>query len=329
MGLHLPSWRFRSERERAWRELERCLDVLEHAGIRGLGPADLEQLPALHRAALSSLSVARAIALDLNLVSYLEGLAARSHIAVYQGTETPREGLVRFAAQAFPRAARALRWHLCIAAALFCLGGAVAFVRVAEDDRRYGDFIPAALSQGRNPTSTTKELREVLYSDQSGDEAALASFGSFLFTHNARIGLLSLGLGVAAGVPAAVLMFQNGLVLGAFGALYTQRGLGWDFWAWVLPHGVTEILALLLCAAAGLSLGQAVVLAGPRSRLESLRLRGADAGTVALGAIVLFALAGALEGFFRQLVLDPRLRLSVASASALLWALYFARAGRR
>jgi len=44
---------------------------------------ELQRLPILYRAALSSLSVARTIVLDRNLLLYLETLSTRAFLAVY------------------------------------------------------------------------------------------------------------------------------------------------------------------------------------------------------------------------------------------------------
>ena len=55
---------------------------VERRGIRALSLDELLRLPVLYRAALSSLSVARTIALDRNLLLYLEDLALRAFLAV-------------------------------------------------------------------------------------------------------------------------------------------------------------------------------------------------------------------------------------------------------
>ena len=61
--------------------------------MRALSLDELERLPILYRAALSSLSVARTIALDRNLLLYLENLALRAYLAVYGPRVSPLEGL--------------------------------------------------------------------------------------------------------------------------------------------------------------------------------------------------------------------------------------------
>ncbi|MHC4224044.1 MAG: stage II sporulation protein M, partial [Planctomycetota bacterium] len=164
--------------------------------------------------------------------------------------------------------------------------------------------------------------------DEKDFGSALGSFASFLFTHNARVGMTAFALGFVAGLPVYILLFMNGLILGAFGALYHSRGLGLDWWGWVLPHGVTELFAVILCGAAGLALAHALVFPGRYTRLQNLALRGREAGIVVLGAVVLFFIAGLIEGIFRQMVMDITVRYLVIllTASGLAW--YFLRVGR-
>ena len=63
----LKSSEFRKGREKSWRELETLIGRIDRSGIRALAGDELERLPLLYRSALSSLSVARSIALDRNL----------------------------------------------------------------------------------------------------------------------------------------------------------------------------------------------------------------------------------------------------------------------
>ena len=85
MAFQLRSYEFRRERERTWRELERLVKRVESGGHASLAPEELGRLPVLYRATLSSLSVARSISLDRNLLEYLEGLAARAYFCIYGG----------------------------------------------------------------------------------------------------------------------------------------------------------------------------------------------------------------------------------------------------
>ena len=73
-GGRLRSYRFRKERERNWQELEGLVARIEKGGVGRLTAYELSMLPVLYRHTISSLSVARSISLDRNLLEYLETL---------------------------------------------------------------------------------------------------------------------------------------------------------------------------------------------------------------------------------------------------------------
>ncbi len=325
-GFVLKSSQFRRERERAWRELEGLLAEAARRGVRRLPAADLHRLPSLYRSAVSSLSVAQAISLDRNLLDYLTALAGRAYLAVYGPKRSPGAALAAFFRRDFPRAVRANALLVAAAFALLAAGAVTGYRLTRADPESFYSFVSESYAGGRTPAASTAELRGVLYGTRAG--APLGAFATFLFTHNAQIGILSFALGAAAGAPIPFLLFWNGLTLGAFAALYASRGLGLELWAWLLPHGVTELTAVALSAAGGLAIARCLLFPGRHTRLENLALRGRQAAFLGAGAVVLFLVAGGIEGIFRQLVREPSIRWAVALGTAVLWAAYFLLAGR-
>jgi uncharacterized membrane protein SpoIIM required for sporulation len=325
---HLKSYAFRRERERTWRELEGLVAKTESGGVRSLTPYEVMRLPGLYRASLSSLSVARSISLDRNVLEYLEALAARAYFCVYGARSGLPEAIARFFRAGFPQAIRAARWHIAIAALSMALGALIGFTLVSQDDDWYYTFIPVELAGERTPTSTTEDLRAVLYETGESDVERLNLFASFLFSHNAKIGMMCFALGFALGAPVVLLLVYNGLTLGAFLALYDSRGLLPEVTAWLLIHGVTELLAVIVCGGAGLVLAESLAFPGRHTRLANLAIRGRMATRIIMGAVGMFFLAALLEGFGRQLINDPAWRYGIALASLVLWAGYFGMAGR-
>jgi uncharacterized membrane protein SpoIIM required for sporulation len=321
----LKSAQFRREREEAWRELEGLLLRVEAKGLRSLTAGELNRLPVLYRGAASSLSVATAISLDKNLLDYLTALVGRAYICVYGAKRRPQEAVIEFFRHDFPAVVRRYFAFVALSFALMALGVVAGYRMTRADPERYYSFVGDAQAQGRNPAASTAELRDVLY---SGGQGHLSVFATFLFTHNARVGMLCFAVGFAAGVPVIFLLVYTGLELGAMAALYASRGLGAEFWAWILPHGVTEIGALCLSGAAGMVLGSALVFPGRHTRLRNLALHGREVALLAMGAVVMFLVAGAIEGFFRQLVQDVGVRWSLAAVTLVFWAVYFLRMGR-
>ena len=326
--LQLKSQRFRAEREADWRRLETLLGRYERGGPARLGREEILEVPVLYRQALSSLSVARSISLDRALVEYLESLCTRAYFFVYGARTRPLERLAAFFRRDWPAAVQGLWRETIVAAALTLLGTVGAFILVGRDPDWFYGFVPAQLAGGRDPTASTAFLRQTLYAAPSA-HAALSTLAAFLFTHNAQIAIFAFALGFALCVPTAALLTYNGCMLGAFLALFASRGLGLQAGGWLMIHGVTELSAVTLAGAAGLSLGWAAVFPGERTRLDALAAAGRRAATVMLGVIVMLMVAALLEGLARQLVRDDLARYAVATASAVVWAAYFYAPRRR
>jgi len=212
-AIRLRSSDFRREREDQWLALEALVARVERRGLASLAPDELHQLPRLYRAAVSGLSVARAISLDRALLDYLESLVARAYFCVY-GVKPRSEGAVRrFFAHGFPAAVRRCGAGIGVALGLLVAGTVCGWA--VYDADTYAAIVPDGMAQGRAPTTSTAELRDVLYSGADASDDELSLFATFLFTHNAKIGMLSFALGFALGIPAVLLLFYNGLLLGA------------------------------------------------------------------------------------------------------------------
>lgn len=325
----LWSVQFRREREASWRELEKLVAVCEARGVRSLGDDQTARLPVLYRAALSSLAVARSSVLDQNLREYLESLVTRAYLIVY----APKRGLgpvlSAFLLGGFPAAVRSVRWYVAASAGITLLGFAIGFGMVVTDHENYYLFVDAGMASGRDPSATTESLRQTLFTDENERRAGLLTFATMLFTHNSSVGILTYGLGFVFGLPVLLILLQNGMMLGAMSALFHERGLAVEWWSWILPHGVPELTAIVLCGAAGLAIGHRLVFPGQQSRVTAPADIGRRMGAVVGGSVLMLFVAGLVEGVFRQLVNDVPTRYGLATLFAFLWAAYFLYAGRK
>jgi uncharacterized membrane protein SpoIIM required for sporulation len=323
----LRSARFRQERVRRWRELDSIVTRVGSRGVRALAEDDAARLPGLYRAALASLSVARAISLDKNVVDYLTSLCSRAFFVVYGTRHRFGESVAGFFGRHFPATVRR-RWaSIALAASILVAGVVVGFVRTAADPEHYWSFVDPGMAGERTPWSSAEELRDILYppKDAEGD---FALFSAFLFSHNSQVVFLCFALGAALGLPVAYVLFLNGASLGAMSQIHHAHGLAADWWGWLLPHGVTELLAIVLAGGAGLELGRTIVFPGTMRRVDALARRGREAGTMVLACVALLFVAALVEGFLRQLVPSIVLRYVFTAASLLFWIVYLGLAGR-
>jgi uncharacterized membrane protein SpoIIM required for sporulation len=306
-----------------WDELERLL-ARGRRSVGRLSPDELNRLDVLHRRVAIHLAQVRTRTRDERLAAYLNQLAAAAHSLIYL---PPRQGFFTkigvFAAFGFA-ACVARNWKAHAVSAALLVVGAILSYHAANQDvlAAYALAIPG---DPRLPGTPPERLREYLHHGQDMGSGSKSFFASFLFTHNLKVGLMAMGLGVLAGVPTVILTLYNGMMVGTFLSLYIKAGLGLEFCAWILPHGITELTAIVLCGGVGLMLGRAVISPGLKTRAEALVDAGVDAARTAVGVAGMLALAAFIESFVRQSRLTTNERLIYAGLTALFWVIYFAQ----
>jgi uncharacterized membrane protein SpoIIM required for sporulation len=312
--------RFRQAHSGDWDRLDALVTRLEKKSIRSLGDDDLLELPALYRTTLSSLAVARDTSLDKSLITYLEQLCTRAYFQIY-GVQTPAgRQILRFFARSWPEAVRAI-WRETLFCVVLTAGAAlVAYLLIRSDPSWFYSIIPQGLAGGRDPSASAEYLRSTLYDKQKD---WLGVFATFLFTHNSQIAIFSFALGFAFAVPTVLLILYNGLMLGAFVAVFAAKGLGWNVAAWLMIHGTTEIFAICISGAAGIRIGMAIAFPGRLSRMDAVVAAGRTAATGMAGTVIMLAVAGLLEGVGRQTILNDGLRALIGAAALAGWLVYF------
>lgn len=305
-----------------WDELD-ALIKRARKSIRRLTPEELSRLDVLYRRATVHLAQVRSRTSDRGLASYLNGLTSAAHSLIYLppengaisgGFEFLREGLAR-------TIARNWIWH-AISALLLLSGAAFAAIAGSLDAVALYALMPAG--DPRGPGASRETLITILRSGRDTGAGGKFAFASFLFSHNLKVGFLSMAVGVAAAVPTVILIIYNGMILGAFATVHHRAGIYSEMWAWILPHGITEIGAIVLCGGIGLQLGWAVVCPGMHTRNESLKNVAGEVGRTAVGAFFMLIFAALIESYVRQSEWSTTARLSFAAATAVFWIVYIA-----
>ena len=312
--------RFRAAHAADWERLEQLVARIERRSIRALDDEELLALPLLYRTTLSSLAVARETSLDRALIAYLEQLSTRAYFQIYGVPTSPWRQLRGFFARGWPAAVQAL-WRETIVAALLGIAGAiVGYLLVRSDPGWFYGIVGEGMAAGRDPSASAEKLRATLY-DGQGD--MLATFATFLFTHNAQISIFAFALGFAFAVPTILLLVYNGLMLGAMLAVFVPKGLGVGFAGWLAIHGTTELFAITLSGAAGIRIGTAIAFPGRLTRSEAAVRAGRSAAAAMGGTVLMLAVAGLLEGIGRQTVLADGARYAIGLVMLAGWLAYF------
>jgi len=313
---------FISSNKSDWDELAELVRRARKS-MRRMTPEELGRIDVLYRRTTVHLSQVASRTSDAQLCRYLNDLAASAHSLIYLPPRQPVwKGLVTFVIEGFVRAiARTWRFH-AMSLVLILSGAVIAYIAVMRDPMAAYAMMPAG--ETRLPGSTPEQLREILRSNREIGDGGKFLFASFLFVNNLKVGILAMATGILAAVPTVMLLVYNGMLLGTFVAIHNRAGIDSEMWAWILPHGITEIGAVVLFGGIGLMLGHAVVSPGLRSRVECLRQTSAEATRIFFGGLGMLVAAAIIESYLRQSHLSTSARLAFAVSTVVFWVLYIA-----
>lgn len=289
---------------------------------------DVEQFTAAYRQACTELARVRAFSPDKRLAEYIERAVALSNFAVYRKKRISMRQILEGVFFAVPRAIRQLWPYMTLSFIISMTSATVAYVAVTVDSTSYYLFIDRGSASGRGPGAGVEFLKKGLgYQATGAGEEAF--FSMFLFRHNTTVAFFAFAWGAVLGLPTIYLLILNGLSLGAMTAVYVDKGLGVEWFAWILPHGVPELGAIFLCGGAGLALGHKVFSPGNKPRLQAFREQATTAATVAMGCVPLLFMAGLIEGVFRQSHASTELRYALFTFMLLSLGAWIVFAGRK
>jgi uncharacterized membrane protein SpoIIM required for sporulation len=312
-----------------WDELEQFLDRLTTNPNRWIELAQARRFHYLYERTSADLGKLTTFASEPDTRHYLEALVARAYGEIHETRErqhhfSPLDWFLKTFPQTFRRHARAFQFTVLITIAGCLFGtGATLF----DPDSRH-----ATMPFGHDRLRPSERVQREEESTVDRLAGAKSSFSTFLMTHNTRVSVLTLALGMTWAVGTIVALFYNGVVLGAICTDYLSDGQGAFLAGWLLPHGSIEIPAILISGQAGLVLGHALIGWGMRTPLsERLRAIAPDLATLIGGVALLLVWAGLIEAFFSQYH-EPVLPYAVKTAFGLvelaLLTLFLLRAGR-
>ena len=322
--------KFISEERPYWSELESELDRLEKRPELKLNLSSLERFHYLYQRTSGDLAKIKTFASEPNTRAFLESLVARAFGEIHETRKRPhRLAPLHWFFSTFPQTFRkhVRAFWICLAAMLVgsAFGG---FVLLADPDVK-DVLLPFAGLHG-DPSERVAREENAKVDRLAG---AKTSFSSNLMTHNTKVAIFTLALGLTWGIGTLIMLFYNGVILGVVALDYVMAGETTFLLGWLLPHGAIEIPAIILAGQSGLVLAGALIGWGkPISLKMRLRRISADLTTLIFGVAVMLIWAGIVEAFFSQYhepVLPYEVKIGFGIIEIALLVLFLARSGRR
>ncbi|MDY6871673.1 MAG: stage II sporulation protein M, partial [Actinomycetota bacterium] len=226
---------------------------------------------------------------------------------------------LRFWTVSFPVVAyRSWRWWLGSAAAFFVVAALIG-------------FWVAGSPEVQSAVGTPSDIDQLVNTDFASyySENPAGSFALRVWVNNAWVAAQCIGFAILLGLPIPYILFQNAANLGLTGGLMFEAGKGDVFLGLLTPHGLLELTAVFLAAAAGMRLGWMVVAPGHRPRGQVLAEQGRAVVAVAAGLVVVLLLSGLIEALVTPSPLPTVARIGIGVAAEVAFLAYVVHYGRK
>lgn len=295
---------------RRWQEFEAALE--KPSG------KDPDRLKELYLQLTDDLAFAETHFARGEITQYLHNLTAKVHKQVYVNKKENTARFLSFWKYEVPEIAYRYRKMLLYSLIIFVLAMTVGAFSAANDPT-YVRLIMGDAYVNMTEENIANNDPMAVYKNMRQDDMFLA-----ITVNNIRVSLLAFAAGVLTSVATGLLLFYNGIMLGAFQYFFFQKGLFLTSFLTIWIHGTLEISAIIIAGGAGLIMGNSFVFPGTLPRMESFRQGAKDGVKLVIGLIPVFITAGFLESFVTRLTGMPTaLKVIFIAASAFFIVYYF------
>ena len=204
-----------------WRELEGLLGRIEDDPYRRMTLAEVRRFHFLYEKTSADLAKLSTFSFSPEICRYLESLVARAYGEIHEAREAaPRGSFRKWCFATFPIVFRRHLRAFCLSLLVLLAGASLGATALRFDPEAREILLPFDFPQETPAQRVARE--EGARKDRLGGEHS--SFSAYLMTHNIRVSLLTLAFGMTAGIGTALLLFYNGIMVGAIGADYVLGG---------------------------------------------------------------------------------------------------------
>jgi uncharacterized membrane protein SpoIIM required for sporulation len=255
---------------------------------------DADQLADIFIQLTDDLSFSRTQYPNSETTVYLNNLASKFHQSIYRSKKEDGKRIVNFWKYELPMVMYEERRMLLYSFLIFVLAISLGVVSSLNDDT----FVRLILGDGYvNMTLENIENGNPLAIYGSSDETSM--FFGITF-NNIRVSFFAFSAGLLTALGSGWILFQNGIMVGAFFTFLGQKGFIINAFLVIMLHGTLELSAIVIAACAGMIMGNSFIFPGTYSRLTSFK-RGANKGLkIIIGLIPVFIMAGFIESFFTR-----------------------------
>ncbi|MEH7355367.1 stage II sporulation protein M [Neobacillus drentensis] len=284
-----------------WKQLEQL--VLTMSKRRNAITGDtITQYHRLYQKTAQNLSYSQTYFPNDEVTQYLNGLVSKSHNLLYKDQVSSFKQIRHFFSTKFIGLLVEQWKFVVVAMILFIIGAVGSFIAVMNDPLHIYAILPAEIAQGVNP--------DHLGEGNGAVDSSLMS--ASIMTNNIKVAIFAFAGGITFGLVTVYLLVYNGILIGALAALFWHHEKSYDFWAYIVPHGMIELTAIFIAGGAGLLMGYKLFVPGQYTRGYQLKHHAKRSVQLLLGTLPLFVIAGVVEGFITPAAISLEAKYFVA-----------------
>ena len=285
------------KRRQAWQRLETLIS--RQKGRRDEDEAEILELIQGYRSLARDVSLARQALPDSRMTRYLEALFTRAYEVIYQSPYSLWQQITILFRDEIPAVMVSLYRPILASTTIFIITAIMGWWLVYT--------YPELSSLFASEEMIEHVQQGELWTDGLLNILPSSILSMRIMANNIMVTIFAFGMGVFYGLGTLYIMGLNGFMLGGVFALTYHYGLAGRLFEFIVAHGLVELSVIVLAGAAGMTLGEALIRPGYRTRVDAFQHAVANAGKlIAVGAPLLVG-AGLIEGYISP---DPEYALS-------------------
>ncbi|MCE1188661.1 MAG: stage II sporulation protein M [Ignavibacteria bacterium] len=270
-----------------WKEYEGILTSREEV--------DADILTAIFIQITEDLSFARTFYPGSKIIDYLNSLSVKAHSFIYKKQNIPqKQSVLDFWKFELPGLFYKHRQLIILSFLIFAISIFIGVISSKYDNtfvkvilgERYVQMTQSNIERG-DPMAVYKNAQQ------------LPMFLGITL-NNIKVSFIAFVFGIFFSFGSAYIIFQNGVMVGAFQYFFFTHNLLLRSSLSILLHGVFELSAIVIAGAAGLLLGKSFIIPGTYSRRHSFIVGANEGVKIVIGLVPLFIVAGFIESFITR-----------------------------
>lgn len=249
---------------------------------------------------------------DSKTTLYLNQLTGKVHNRIFKNKKERIQRLKHFWLKELPLLLHKHRKSLRVSLIVFLISTIIGAFSSSKDE----SFVRLILGDHYvNTTIENIENGNALGIYES--KGALEMFITITF-NNIKVSFYVFAAGIIFSIGSGMLLFFNGVMLGAFQYFFYAKNLLFISLATIWVHGTLEITSIVVAGGAGIAFGNSIIFPGTYSRMVSFQRTAKESVKIIIGLIPVFIVAGFLEGYvtrYSKVSIVPALIIITSSVS--------------